>query len=279
MLQVRHITSFDLPELEPYRTLRYQMEHREQGIFVAENIKVVRRLLQSQFSVISVLLPEKWLSTIEQDQAHRPETIQVFVAEKSLLEQLTGYSMYQGVMAVAKVPPPLSIADVLKTAPRPLLFMAADGVSNAQNMGTLLRNSAAFSAGAFLAGETCCSPFLRRAVATSAGTILQLPIIELTGLSQSLQQLRAQGIRCIAAHPHSNGRTLAQADFTGDCCIVLGSEGEGISPAVLEQCDECLEIPMPPQVDSLNVGSASAIFLYEAARQRAAKFPNLKFEI
>jgi tRNA G18 (ribose-2'-O)-methylase SpoU len=61
---------------------------------------------------------------------------------------------------------------------------------------------------------------------------------------------------------------LSQADFSGDCCLVFGSEGAGISPAVLEACDEAVAIPMPPAVDSLNVGAAAAVFLYEVARQR-----------
>ena len=61
---------------------------------------------------------------------------------------------------------------------------------------------------------------------------------------------------------------LSQADFSGDCCIVFGSEGDGISAAVLEACDEAVAIPMPPTVDSLNVGAAAAVFLYEVARQR-----------
>ncbi len=271
MLHVHRINSFDLPELAPYRTLRYQMEQRNQGIFVAEKIKVVRQLFRSQLPVVSVLLPEKWLATVEQDLAHRPEVIPAFVAEKALLEQLTGYTLYQGVMAVGKVPPPLTLETILKIAPHPLLLVAADGVNNAQNMGVLTRNCAAFAAGALITGETCCSPFLRRSVAASAGTIFELPTLELPSLSESLRLLRAQGIRCIAAHPHVDGRSPAQVDFTGDCCIVLGSEGEGISPAVLEQCDEAVEIPMTPRVDSLNVGSASAVFLYEAARQRGAR--------
>jgi TrmH family RNA methyltransferase len=87
-------------------------------------------------------------------------------------------------------------------------------------------------------------------------------------LAGALQLLRAQGIRCIAAHPHADGRTLSHTNFTGDCCIVFGSEGYGISPGVLAACDEAAAIPMPPAVDSLNVGSAAAVFLYEANRQR-----------
>ena len=105
MYRLQRIESFDLPELQPYRTMRRQHEHRQQGIFVAEGEKVVRRLLESQFTVVSVLLPEKWLRELEPLLQARPEDIRVFVAEKALLETLTGFSMYQGLLAVGKVPP------------------------------------------------------------------------------------------------------------------------------------------------------------------------------
>jgi tRNA G18 (ribose-2'-O)-methylase SpoU len=117
------------------------------------------------------------------------------------------------------------------------------------------------------------------------GAILQLPVVELaklgqrhrfakkphvTGLTlaQCLRELRTRGVRCLAAHPHASGRILAQADFSGDCCVVFGSEGYGLSAPVLEACDEAVAIPMPPVVDSLNVGAAAAVFLYEVNRQR-----------
>ena len=268
MLHIQRIDSFDHPELKPYCTLRYQFEHRAQGIFVAEGEKVVRRLIESKLGLVSVMLPSKWLPDFERCLAHRTDDLRVFVGEKELLEQLTGFSMYQGVLAVGKVPAQLSLEIILHTGPRPLLLLAADELANAQNMGVLVRNCAAFAANAILIGETCCSPFLRRAVRASMGTIFTLPALELTNLADTLRQLRDHGVRCIAAHPHSNRRTLSQADFRGDCCIVLGSEGQGINPVVLEQCDEAVAIPMPPDVDSLNVGSASAVFLYEACRQR-----------
>ena len=100
------------------------------------------------------------------------------------------------------------------------------------------------------------------------GSIFHLPVVETTSLTQAFADLRAQGIRCIAAHPHADGRVLSQANLRTDCCIVFGSEGYGISPAVLAACDEAAAIPMPETVDSLNVGSAAAVFLYEANRQR-----------
>ena len=92
------------------------------------------------------------------------------------------------------------------------------------------------------------------------GTIFDLPIVESAHLVQSLLDLRARGIRCLAAHPSDTGKTLAQADLTGDCCLIFGNEGYGISPEVLAACDETVAIPMPPAVDSLNVATAAAVF-------------------
>ncbi|HWX21464.1 MAG TPA: RNA methyltransferase [Candidatus Binatia bacterium] len=268
MFHIRKIDSFDLPELQPYRTMRRQHEQREQGIFVAEGEKVVRRLLESKFSVVSVLLPETWLQKLEPLLQARPENIDVFVTDKKLLETLTGFSMYQGLLALGRIPPQPALEDILYRTARPWLLAAVDSLSSAENLGALVRNCAAFSVHALVVGETSSSPFLRRAVRSSMGTVFQMPIIETSNLAKTLLQLRPRGIRCIAAHPHVKGHTLSLANFTGDCCIVFGSEGHGISAPILEACEEAVAIPMPPTVDSLNVGSASAVFLYEANRQR-----------
>lgn len=273
MLHVQTINAFDLPELQPYRTMRRQEEHREQGIFVAEGEKVVRRLLESKLSVLSVLLPEKWLADLEPFLQTRSEEIHVFVAEKKLLENLTGFSMYQGLLAVGRIPAPESLDEIVARSPKPRLLVAVDGLSSAENLGALVRNCAAFNAQALIVGETSCSPFLRRAVRNSMGAIFHLPVAQVGDLAEALRHLAKCGIRCIAAHPHAEGRTLVQAEFTADCCIVIGSEGQGISPAVLASCNEAVAIPMPVTVDSLNVGSAAAVFLYEASRQRGRAQP------
>jgi len=293
MFRIEKITSLDLPELAPYRTMRRPLEHERQGIFVAEGEKVVRRLLESHFEVVSVLLPEKHLDAFRPLLEARPENLTVYLADKDLLETLIGFSMYQGQLAVGKIPPPSPLDDILARIPHPRLLVAVDALTNAENLGALVRNCVAFGAQALLVGETSSSPFLRRAVRNSMGTVFQLPVLELGGASdrasrnqrplsgspgvpprqnltlvQTLQTLRARGIRCIAAHPHTNKKILSQADFSGDCCLVFGSEGTGISASVLEACDEAVAIPMPPTVDSLNVGAAAAVFLYEANRQR-----------
>jgi tRNA G18 (ribose-2'-O)-methylase SpoU len=269
MFRLRHIETFDEPGLAPYRTMRRPKEHATQGIFVAEGDKVVQRLLQDpRYGIVSVVLPPDRVEEFTPLLQARPEDFDLFIAEKKLLNTLIGFHMYQGVLAVGRIPAQPSLEDVLANAPRPLLLVAADDLTNSENVGSLVRNCAAFGVHGLLVGETCASPWLRRAVRNSMGTLFQLPTVETASLVLTLRQLRDQGIHIVAAHPHSDQRTLTQGKFTGDCCIVMGSEGTGIRPEVLEVCDEAVAIPMPPTVDSLNVTSATSVFLYEANRQR-----------
>lgn len=299
MFHTQKISSFDAPELRPYATLRRPLEHRQQGIFVAESEKVVRRLLESKLTVVSVVLPEKWLEEYRPLLEARPENVTVYLAEKQVLETLIGFTMFQGVLAVGKVPPPILLEEILAKSPSPKLFAAVDELANAENLGALVRNCVAFGVHGLIVGETSSSPYLRRAVRNSMGTIFQLPVVELNQkrgphesnaelrrreisndgsrghsphqnltLAQTICELRSRGVRCIAAHPHTDKKVLSQVDFKKDCCIVFGSEGSGISKSVLENCDEAVVIPMSANVDSLNVGAAAAVFLYEIARQR-----------
>ena len=298
-MQIERVTGFDRPGLAPYATLRQSDEQRRAGIFVAEGDKVVRRLLASDFGVVNVLLPEKRLAEFEPLVRARPEDITIYIMELAELEKLTGFPFFQGVLAVGKIPRVNTLDSVLAAAPRPHLLVASDGLTNAENIGLLVRNCAAFGVHALLVDETTASPFLRRSVRNSMGTIFKLPVIECVApaerraslgtkfaapasepsdarrsadgippLVRALTELRARGVRVIAAHLAAGGRTIHEADLAGDCCVVFGNEGAGVSPAVLAACDEPVLIPMSGEVDSLNVGSAAAVFLYEATRQR-----------
>jgi tRNA G18 (ribose-2'-O)-methylase SpoU len=267
---IEKIDSLNRPELAPYRTLRRSAEHEAHGIFVAEGDKVVRRLLESNYGVVSVLLLAERVHEFELLLKTRTEKeIPVYVVtNKAVLEELIGFKMFQGVLAVGKIPGAVTLENILARSPRPKLFTAIDGLANSENLGLLVRNCLAFGAHALVVGETCGSPFLRRAVRNSMGTIFQLPVVESKNLASSLRELRAQNIRVIAAHPHSEKKFIGNADFTGDVCLVFGSEGGGVSPEVLAACDEAVAIPMANEVDSLNVAAAAAVFLYEAQRQR-----------
>ena len=267
-VHIEHVTALDRPELAPYATLRQHEEHKRAGLFVAEGDKVVRRLLESDFGVVSVLLPEKRLAEFEPLIRARPEDVPVYLMEIAELSKLTGFPFFQGVLAVGKTPATHTLDSILARSPRPHLFVAIDGLTNAENVGLIVRNCAAFGAQALLVDDSSASPFLRRAVRNSMGTIFKLPIVEREKLTAILEALKKKKVRIIAAHPQADAILIRDASFAEDCCIVFGSEGQGISTAVLGLCDDFVAIPMSNEVDSLNVGSAAAVFLHEAARQR-----------
>ena len=273
-LHLETIHSLDAPELAVYRTLRRPEEHERAGVLVASNIKVVRRLLVSRFPVVSALLTPEWFERLEPKLRARPEDLRVYLAAKPLLETIVGYQMHQGALAVARIPPPPGFETLLEISPRPRLLAAVEGLANAENLGTVVRNCAAFGVHFLIVGETCCSPFQRRAVSGSMGTIFEQPVVQADNLVEKLTALRACGVRCLAAHPRLGAKKLSAVDLRSDCCLVFGAEGPGLTAAALAACDDTVEIPMPSHMNSLNVASATAVFLYEASRQRDNRLPD-----
>ena len=178
----RFIQSLDVRGLEPYRTLRRPLEHIQKGIFVAEGEKVVRRLLDSPLKVVSLLLTPEWLDRYE-TSGKLSGTHDIFIAPKELLETIVGYNLHQGIMAVGKVPPDPTLERVIASHDGRKLFAAIDGLVNAENVGVVVRNCAAFGVDAVIAGETSSSPYLRRAVRNSMGTVFTLPILHVGNLA------------------------------------------------------------------------------------------------
>ena len=246
--------------------MRRPLEHRQQGILVAEGEKVVRRLLESPLEVLSLLVTSDWLAELEASEHQRgTEAVPVFLAGPDLMSEIVGFNIHQGIMAVARVPVDISLTDI----PSGHLLLALDGLRISENVGVIVRNAAALGACAHLVGEASASPYLRRAVRSSMGAIFSTPVLHVPCLVEALLELRRRfGTRIVAADPHA-GAPIYDLDLSGNVCLVLGNEDYGISPATAAVVSVSAAIPMHNRTDSLNVASAAAVFLYEAARQRA----------
>jgi tRNA G18 (ribose-2'-O)-methylase SpoU len=263
------ITSLNHPDLTPYRTLRQSVEQYRKGMFIAEGTIVVQRLLESAHTIVSVLITPEWLEDYRDRLAARPERITVFVGQKELLNTIVGYNLHQCIMALGIIPAQETLDSALIHSPPPRLFVAIEGLSNAENIGVLVRNCTAFGVQALLVSETSSSPYLRRAVRNSMGTVFKMPVVHCINLVDTLTTLKYfHQFKIFAAHPHTEDHSIRSTDFSCNCCLVFGSEGNGVSSHVLSACDMSVAIPMQKGVDSLNVASASAVFLYEVMRQR-----------
>ena len=254
--------------LVPFRTLRRRDGNVPEGCFIGDGRKVVRRMLESDVRIRTVVLTDKWLEFFKPALARRTEPdLHVLVVGREVVDGIIGYKVHQGVMALAEIPPAPRLED-LQAGPKPLI-VALDGVADAENVGAIVRTCAAFGVTGLVVGGRTCSPWVRRAVRVSLGGVLRVPIHEAADLPAALRALASNGVASYAAHIHGERRSSWETDLAAPSCIVLGGEAEGVSPGVLAACRHVVYIPMAPGWDCLNVTASASALLYEAARARA----------
>ncbi len=169
-----------------------------------------------------------------------------------------------GVVAIARIRP-ATLRSAFETA-RPLLLVLA-GVQDPGNVGAIIRAAAAFGATAIVASAGTANPFGWKALRGAMGGTFRLPVVPSAPLDDVIAAGRRAGVPIVATTPRG-GTPLPAARLDGGCAIVLGGEGAGIPDAVLAAAAVRLTIPMQAPVESLNVATAAALVLYEAARQR-----------
>lgn len=148
----------------------------------------------------------------------------------------------------------------------PALILAAAGVQDPGNLGTLIRAADAFGATGVVVLADSVSPYNAKAVRAGAGSLFHLPVVPKVGAADLIAACRQRSVRLLATA--ARGDSGLDAGFSGPVCLVIGQEAEGVPRALLRAADATVAIPMARPVDSLNAGIAGAILLYEAARQR-----------
>ncbi len=266
---IRPVDTLDLPELEPYRTLRARTQHWQGGFFVAESEKTVRALLDSDLRVESLLLNESWLTALEQTlrQPRFSETT-VFVGRDELLEDIVGFPLHQKLLALGRIPENPSLDVLQQTGKERRLHVALEGLADAENMGMILRNCAAFGVDSLLVGADSSSPYMRRSVRVSLGNVFSLRIHRAENVLDALRTCRDRfDWYVIGTTPRGGAEVLPDAEAGhADICLFFGSEAEGLSTDALALCDAQFTIPMRSGVDSINIANAVAVSLYEATR-------------
>jgi TrmH family RNA methyltransferase len=183
--------------------------------------------------------------------------------EEGVLDSLSEVETSQGLLAIAERP---RFAEERVFATVPLVVVAV-GIQNPGNLGGLLRTAeAAGATGAVLTGPTA-DPLSWKALRGSMGSAFRLPHLRERRIEAALDRLASQGLR-LAATVARDGQPYDQADLRGPLALLLGNEATGLPESVERRADLRLTIPLKPPVESLNVGVAAGILLFEAARQR-----------
>ncbi|MDR1116851.1 MAG: 23S rRNA (guanosine(2251)-2'-O)-methyltransferase RlmB [Oscillospiraceae bacterium] len=154
---------------------------------------------------------------------------------------------------------------------RPPLFVVCDGITDSNNLGGIIRTAEAAGAKAVVVQKRRSAGLTAVVSKVSAGALEHMKVARVSNLTAALKKLKENGFWIFGAAGEGES-PLYSVNFNVPCVIVIGSEGEGISRLVLENCDYRVSIPMLGKVGSLNASAAAAVVLYEAVRQRLQPF-------
>lgn len=237
-----------------------------EGECAVEGMRIVEEAIRSGLHLRAVLFSESGQARAGRllpQVAHQVETL---LLPDKLFTSVVPSETPQGVAALVRVKS-YTLEDLLGAGEDgPALAVAVAGVQDPGNLGTILRSAEAFGASGVLLGENTVSAYNSKAVRASAGSIFRVPLLR-QELKTALPALRERGLRLLATSSHK-GTAVNDAQLTLPLALLVGSEGAGLAREVMAQVDEVVAIPHSPRVESLNVGMAASIALYEAGGQR-----------
>ncbi len=246
------------------------------GAFLIEGPHLVEAALESGAALQAVLLSAGFLARYKEgekgeflDSLKRVLGARLFEAPGPLFNRLAETKTPQGILAWC------SYEEVKLQALRasgPALIAISDGIKEPGNLGALIRAADAAGADACIVTPGSVSMFSPKTLRASAGSFFHLPVIE-AGTEELWRYFREKKILLAGADAHA-GKSLYGADLRAPVAIAFGSEAHGLSQEFLARADMLLRIPVRGRAESLNVGAAAAVFLFEAIRQRESSSPN-----
>lgn len=259
-MPVEQVSSIEDPRIAVFRDLPRSNLTRPSGLFIAEGWLVVERLVRSGQLIESVLLDETFRDQFLSYFA--PET-RVYEVPHRLVSELVGFRFHRGILACGRRASEPSLDRLVPPPPERFTVVVAADVNDPENMGCILRNSAAFGADLVLASRHCADSYSRRVLRTSMGTVFRLPLIQSDDLARDVARLESEfQVEFAATVLDAAAESLYDAARPARFGLVFGNEGHGIPPAVAASCRRRVTLPMRNGTDSLNVGVASGVFLY-----------------
>ncbi|MEU3821568.1 MULTISPECIES: RNA methyltransferase [unclassified Streptomyces] len=269
MAELLTIDDPDDPRLHDYTGLTdVELRRRrepEEGLFIAEGEKVIRRAVQAGYGMRSMLLSAKWVDVMRDVIEASPAP--VYVVEPALAERVTGYHVHRGALASMRREPLPAARELLATARRVAVM---ESVNDHTNIGAIFRSAAALGMDAVLLSPDCADPLYRRSVKVSMGAVFSVPYARLDSWPHDLEAVREAGFRLLALTPAQEAVVLDEVapHRLERVALMLGAEGEGLSARALRAADTWVRIPMAHGVDSLNVGAAAAVAFYAVTAGR-----------
>ncbi len=189
--------------------------------------------------------------------------------EKQKLDAISEGGNHQGVIAYVSAHEYASLEDIFSLAEsknEPPFIILCDKITDPHNLGAIIRTANCVGAHGIIIPKRNSAGINSIVAKTSAGAVEYTPVTKVTNLASTIEELKKRGVWVGAAD--MDGEDMYRTDLKGPLCIVVGSEGSGVSRLVREKCDFVISIPMKGDINSLNASVAAGVVMYEALRQR-----------
>lgn len=241
------------------KSLLLKKNRQKLGLFTVEGIKSVRDAIDAGAAIEMIFIAESF-----ENEISAFEKYDCYILPDALFESISDTKTPQGVLAVIRA---------LKNE-KPIrndgLYIYCDSVADPGNLGTIIRTADAAGINGVLLSPGCADLYSPKTVRSSMGSFFHIPIYENFG-KEKLTELKNAGYKLYCGALGENTVVYTKADFNVSSIIAVGNEANGISDEVMKMADLCIKIPIFGAAESLNVGIAAAIMLYEAKRQRIEK--------
>lgn len=270
------ITDFDAPELDVYARLTeaqlLSKDHPEDGLFIAESPKVISRALDGGYEPVSVLVEKKQVLEDAETIAvlGKCGNVPVYTAEFEVLTKLTGFKLTRGMLCAMKRRRLPGLQEICNGCDR---IAVLENVMNPTNVGAIFRSAAALHMDAVILTGGCSNPLYRRASRVSMGTVFQIPwtFVDNSVIwpEEGMKILRELGFKTAAMALKEDSASIDDPELMKEdkLAVILGTEGDGLAPETIADCDYTVMIPMSHGVDSLNVAAASAVAFWQLGKR------------
>lgn len=270
------ITDFDAPELDVYARLTeaqlLNKDHPEDGLFIAESPKVISRALDGGYEPVSVLVEKKQVLEDAETIAvlGKCGNVPVYTAEFEVLTKLTGFKLTRGMLCAMKRRSLPGLQEICNGCDR---IAVLENVMNPTNVGAIFRSAAALHMDAVILTGGCSNPLYRRASRVSMGTVFQIPwtFVDNSVIwpEEGMKILRELGFKTAAMALKEDSVSIDDPELMKEdkLAVILGTEGDGLAPETIADCDYTVMIPMSHGVDSLNVAAASAVAFWQLGKR------------
>ena len=258
------ITSLQNCLIKEVVRLKKESYRKKTGIVVIEGEKEVKIAINTNISIIKVIICEKY----KFDRSAIPDVPveNILKISEKLFKKLSKRENPDGIMVLANIKEK-QISDI--GIKNDLLLIAVEKIEKPGNLGAIIRSADAAGADAVFVIDSYLDIYNPNIIRNSRGSVFSLPVVPIK-LVEFIKWVKENDVNIFAASPHES-RNYCEHDYKNKCAFLLGNEHNGLSKEALKIANNKIKIPMNGEIDSLNISVSAAILLYEALRQRPSK--------